>query len=163
MKEFVEFIIKNLVDKPGEVQVKEITGERTTVLELRVDKGDTGKVIGRSGQTVRSLRTLITAAATKQGKRYVLEILEDETKKAIMNIYIGNLSGDVGDDDLRQAFEAFGQVASVTVIKDKFSGESRGFGFVEMTSKDEAQSAIEALNGKDLKWEGLKRAKPYCQ
>ena len=155
MKEFVEFIIKSLVDKPGEVQVKEITGERTAVLELSVDKGDTGKVIGRSGQTVSSLRTLIMAVAGKQGKRYVLEILEDETKKAIMNIYVGNLSGDVGDDDLRQAFEAFGQVASVTVIKNKFSGESRGFGFVGMPSKDEGQSAIEALNGKDLKGQSL--------
>ena len=72
-----------------------------------------------------------------------------------MNIYVGNLSSDVGDDDLRQAFEAFGQVASVTVIKDKFSGESRGFGFVEMPSKDEALSAIEGLNGKDLKGQSL--------
>jgi len=83
MKEFVEFIIKNLVDKPGEVQVKEIAGERTVVLELRVGKGDMGKVIGRDGQTARSLRTLIAAAAAKQGKRSVLEILEDETEKAI--------------------------------------------------------------------------------
>jgi cold-inducible RNA-binding protein len=73
----------------------------------------------------------------------------------IMNIYVGNLSGDVGDDDLRQAFEAFGQVATATVIKDKFSGESRGFGFVEMPTKDEAQSAIEGLNGTDLKGKSL--------
>ena len=72
-----------------------------------------------------------------------------------MNIYVGNLSGDVGDDDLRQAFEAFGQVTSVTVIKDKFSGESRGFGFVEMPSKDEAQSAIQDLNGEELKGQNL--------
>ena len=73
-----------------------------------------------------------------------------------MNIYVGNLAGDVGDDDLRQAFEAFGQVASATVIKDKFSGELRGFGFVEMPSKDEAKSAIEGLNGKELKGQNLK-------
>ena len=72
-----------------------------------------------------------------------------------MNIYVGNLSGDVGEDDLRQAFEAFGEVTSVSVIKDKFSGESRGFGFVEMSSKDEAQSAIEGLNGKELKGQSL--------
>jgi cold-inducible RNA-binding protein len=72
-----------------------------------------------------------------------------------MNIYVGNLSGDVGDDDLQQAFKAFGQVTSATVIKDKFSGESRGFGFVEMPSKDEAQAAIEGLNGKDLKGQSL--------
>ena len=73
-----------------------------------------------------------------------------------MNIYVGNLSSDVGEDDLRQAFEAFGEVTSVSVIKDKFSGESRGFGFVEMSSKDEAKSAIEALNGKELKGQNLK-------
>ncbi len=72
-----------------------------------------------------------------------------------MNIYVGNLAGDVGEDDLRQAFEAFGSVTSASVIKDKFSGESRGFGFVEMSSKDEAQSAIEGLNGKELKGQSL--------
>jgi len=72
-----------------------------------------------------------------------------------MNIYVGNLASDVGDDDLRQAFEVFGRVSSATVIKDKFSGESRGFGFVEMPYKDEAQSAIEGLNGKDLKGQNL--------
>ena len=68
-----------------------------------------------------------------------------------MNIYVGNLSRDVTDDDLKEAFEAFGQIASVNIIKDKFSGEPRGFGFVEMSSKEEAQAAINGLNGKDLK------------
>ena len=68
-----------------------------------------------------------------------------------MNIYVGNLSRDVTDEDLRQAFEESGQVESINIIKDRFSGESRGFGFVEMPSKDEAQSAIDSLNGKDLK------------
>lgn len=68
-----------------------------------------------------------------------------------MNIYAGNLSPETTDDDLRQAFEAFGQVSTATVVKDKFSGESRGFGFVEMPSKTEAQSAIEQMNGADLK------------
>ena len=68
-----------------------------------------------------------------------------------MNIYIGNLSFDTTEDQLRQAFEGFGQVESVNIIKDKFSGESRGFGFVEMPSKDEAQAAIAGLNGTDLK------------
>jgi len=79
MKEFIEFMIKHLVDKPDEVQVNEIVGERTVVCELRVGEGDMGKVIGRRGQTARSLRILLTAAAAKQGKRSVLEILEDET------------------------------------------------------------------------------------
>lgn len=83
MKEFIEFIVKQLVDKPGEVQVNEIAGERTVVIELRVGEGDMGKVIGRGGQTARSLRTLLTAATAKQGKRSVLEILEDETDKSI--------------------------------------------------------------------------------
>jgi len=67
-----------------------------------------------------------------------------------MNIYVGNLSRDATEDDLRQAFEGFGQVESVNVIKDRFTGESRGFGFVDMPSKAEAQSAISGLNGKDL-------------
>jgi cold-inducible RNA-binding protein len=68
-----------------------------------------------------------------------------------MNIYVGNLSRDVTDADLKQAFEAFGQVATASVITDRFSGESRGFGFVEMPSKAEGQAAIDGLNGKDLK------------
>ena len=67
-----------------------------------------------------------------------------------MNIYVGNLSNQTTEDDLRQAFEAFGQVESVNIIKDRFSGESRGFGFVEIPSKQEAQKAIEEMNGKDL-------------
>ncbi|UCC73916.1 MAG: RNA-binding protein [Gemmatimonadota bacterium] len=68
-----------------------------------------------------------------------------------MNIYVGNLSRDVTEEELREAFEAFGQVASVNVITDKFSGEPRGFAFVEMPAKAEAQSAIDDLNGKELK------------
>jgi len=68
-----------------------------------------------------------------------------------MNIFIGNLSYNVTEDDLRKAFEAFGQVASETVIKNKQSGRSKGFGFVEMPVQAEAQSAIEVLNGKALK------------
>lgn len=72
-----------------------------------------------------------------------------------MNIFVGNLSHDVTEDDLRQAFEAFGQVKSVKVIKDLFSGESKGFAFVEMQAKTEAQSAITGLNGKDLKGRAL--------
>jgi len=68
-----------------------------------------------------------------------------------MNIYVGSLSFDISDEELRAAFEAFGQVVSATVIKDKYSGESRGFGFVEMSSKEEAQAAIDGLNGKELK------------
>ena len=73
-----------------------------------------------------------------------------------MNIYVGNLSRDVTEDDLRQALEAFGKVESVNIIMDKVSGEPRGFGFVEMPDQAEAQAAIDGLNGKDLKGEALK-------
>jgi len=73
-----------------------------------------------------------------------------------MNIYVGNLSHEVTEEDLRVAFEPFGQVESATIIKDKYSGESKGFGFVEMLSKAEAQSAIDGLNGKELKGRTLK-------
>ena len=68
-----------------------------------------------------------------------------------MNIYVGNLSPDTSEDDLRTAFAAFGQVATASVIKDRFSGESRGFGFVEMPTKSEAIAAMKALNGKEIK------------
>jgi RNA recognition motif-containing protein len=68
-----------------------------------------------------------------------------------MNIYIGNLSQQVTEEDLREAFEAFGNVKSVNIIKDKFSGVSKGFGFVEIEAKSEAQAAIQELNGSDLK------------
>ena len=67
-----------------------------------------------------------------------------------MNIYVGNLSRQSSGDELREAFEAFGQVEAAHVVKDKFTGESRGFGFVEMPSGDEAKAAIEGMNGKDF-------------
>lgn len=72
-----------------------------------------------------------------------------------MNIYVGNLAREVTEDDLLQAFGQFGGVSSASIIKDKFSGEPRGFGFVEMPSKEEAQAAMSALNGKDLKGRSL--------
>jgi RNA recognition motif-containing protein len=67
-----------------------------------------------------------------------------------MNIYVGNLSYNVTEDNLRQTFEAFGQVTTATIIKDKYSGQPRGFGFVEMPDQAEAQTAIKNLNGKEL-------------
>ncbi len=76
MKEFIEFIIKHLVDHPDDVQINEVDGERTVVFEIRVGPGDMGKVIGRRGQTAKSLRTILSAASAKMGKRAVLEILE---------------------------------------------------------------------------------------
>lgn len=68
-----------------------------------------------------------------------------------MNIFVGNLSRDVTNEDLQQAFAAFGEVTSANVIRDKFSGDSRGFGFVEMPAKAAAQAAIAGMNGKELK------------
>ncbi len=68
-----------------------------------------------------------------------------------MNIYVGNLPFDATEDDLKEAFGSFGQVASVNIIKDKFTGRSKGFGFVEMPTTNEAQAAIDGLNGKELK------------
>ena len=67
-----------------------------------------------------------------------------------MNIYVGNLSFDTTEEDLRSAFEAFGKVNGVNIIKDRDSGRSKGFGFVEMPSDDEARTAIESVNGKEL-------------
>ena len=76
LRELIEQIVKHLVDQPDKVSVKEITGERTTVYELKVDKADLGKVIGRDGRTARALRTIITASSMKAGKRAMLEIIE---------------------------------------------------------------------------------------
>jgi RNA recognition motif-containing protein len=68
----------------------------------------------------------------------------------IMNIYVGNLSNDATDVTIREAFESFGEVTSARVIKDKYSGQSRGFGFVEMPGQAQAQTAIKSLNGKEF-------------
>jgi len=68
-----------------------------------------------------------------------------------MNLYVGNLSFQTSEDDLQSAFAAFGQVESVTVIRDKFSGESRGFGFVEMPNREEALAAVSGLAGKEVR------------
>ncbi|UCH81376.1 MAG: KH domain-containing protein [Nitrospiraceae bacterium] len=76
MKSLIEDISKALVDKPEEVSVAEVDGERTTVYELRVATSDLGKVIGKQGKTARAIRTILSAAGTKLGKRCVLEILE---------------------------------------------------------------------------------------
>jgi RNA recognition motif-containing protein len=79
-----------------------------------------------------------------------------------MNIYVGNLAYSVTEDDLKAAFSEFGTVESVNIIKDKFSGQSKGFGFVEMPDNSEADQAIKALNGSDLKDRNIKvnQAKP---
>ncbi len=76
MKELVEFIVKSLVDNPDKVLIEEVEGEKTTVIELRVDPSDLGKVIGKQGRTARAVRTILNAAGIKKNKRVVLEILE---------------------------------------------------------------------------------------
>jgi RNA recognition motif-containing protein len=72
-----------------------------------------------------------------------------------MNIYVGNLSYEVTEEDLKEAFEGFGQIESVKIIKDNYSGRSKGFGFVEMPNNADAQSAINSLNEKELKGRAL--------
>jgi RNA recognition motif-containing protein len=82
-----------------------------------------------------------------------------------MNIYIGNMSFDTTEDQLRQAFEGYGEVTAVKVITDRDSGNSKGFGFVEMSANDEATAAISGLNGQDLNGRALNvnEAKPRPQ
>ena len=77
MKELVETIARALVDRPEDVQVRTVGGAQVTVLELRVNAEDLGKVIGRQGRTAKAIRTVLSAAGTKAHKRYTLEILED--------------------------------------------------------------------------------------
>ncbi len=76
LKDLIESVSKALVDMPEEVEVNEVLGEQTTVIELKVDKSDLGKVIGKQGRTARALRTILNAASTKLKKRSVLEIVE---------------------------------------------------------------------------------------
>ncbi len=76
LKDLVEFMAKSLVDEPDSVEVNEVIGEQTTVVELKVAKSDLGKVIGKQGRTARSMRTILNAASTKLNKRTVLEIVE---------------------------------------------------------------------------------------
>jgi predicted RNA-binding protein YlqC (UPF0109 family) len=76
MKDLIEFIVKALVDDPSEVNITEINGDKITLFELRVAKADIGKVIGKRGRTASSIRTIINAVSTKQGKRAELEIIE---------------------------------------------------------------------------------------
>ncbi len=82
-----------------------------------------------------------------------------------MNIYIGNMSSDTTEDQLRQAFEGFGEVSTVKIITDRDSGQPRGFAFVEMSAKSEADAAISGLNGQDLNGRALNvnEAKPRAE
>ena len=81
MKAFIEYVVKALVDNPEQVDVREVDGERVVVFELRLNQKDVGKVIGKSGRTITAIRTLLTSAAAKQGKRAMLEIIEPEGRR----------------------------------------------------------------------------------
>jgi len=76
MKELVEFIVKSLVDKPDAINLVEVEGEKASIIELRVDQSDLGKVIGKQGRTAKAIRTILNASGIKGGKKVVLEILE---------------------------------------------------------------------------------------
>ena len=78
MKAFIEYVVKALVDHPEQVDVTEVDGERVVVFEVRLNPTDVGKVIGKSGRTITAIRTLLTSAAAKHGKRAMLEIVEPE-------------------------------------------------------------------------------------
>jgi uncharacterized protein len=76
MKAFIEYLLRALVDRPVEVDVREVVGEQTVVYELRVGGGELGKVIGKNGRTIRALRTILASAAAREQRRVVLELLE---------------------------------------------------------------------------------------
>ena len=76
MKELIELIIKGIVDNPDKVEINEIIGEKSSIFEVRVDSDDIGKVIGRQGRNIKSIRTIVNAAAQKDDKRVVIEIIE---------------------------------------------------------------------------------------
>lgn len=82
-----------------------------------------------------------------------------------MNIYVGNLPYGITEDDLKEAFESFGEVETVKIIKDRYSGESKGFGFVEMPDRAGAEAAIDGLDGTELKGRTIKvnKAKPRSE
>ncbi|MDR5695519.1 MAG: KH domain-containing protein [Armatimonadota bacterium] len=76
MKELVEYIAKSLVDDPEQVEVRQVEGERSVILEVRVAPGDVGKIIGKQGRIAKALRTIVKAAAVKNGKRVLVEIIQ---------------------------------------------------------------------------------------
>ena len=95
MKAFIEYVVKALVDHPEEVDIKEVDGERVVVFEVRLNQTDVGKVIGKSGRTITAIRTLLTSAAAKHGKRAMLEIIEPEGRQRPPN-HTGGSAGEHG-------------------------------------------------------------------
>jgi len=76
LKELIELIIKGIVDNPDKVEINEIIGEKSSIFEVRVDPNDIGKVIGRQGRNIKSIRTIVNAAAQKDNKRVIIEIVD---------------------------------------------------------------------------------------
>jgi len=76
LRELIELIIKGIVDSPDKVEINEIIGERSSIFEVRVDPNDIGKVIGRQGRNIKSIRTIVNAAAQKDDKRVIIEIVD---------------------------------------------------------------------------------------
>ncbi|GMV84498.1 MAG: hypothetical protein AMXMBFR80_03560 [Dehalococcoidia bacterium] len=101
----------------------------------------------------------------REGRRNRADVVRQEGKNETMNIYVGNLSYDATDNDLQTAFSAYGNVRTAQVVKDRETGRSRGFGFVEMDSQAEAELAIRGLNGTDLRGRSLtvNQAKPPAE
>ncbi|MEW6482394.1 MAG: KH domain-containing protein [bacterium] len=75
MKQLAEYIVKSLVDNPDKVQLSEMESEKTTILEIKVDESDVGKIVGKQGRIIKSIRIILQAAAAKKGKRVVVEML----------------------------------------------------------------------------------------
>ncbi len=90
MKEFVEYIIKNLVDNPDAVNIREVGGTNTLILELSVEKSDIGKIIGKKGKTINAIRTLLMSVASRNNLRVSLEILEDDEDEEVNESNEGN-------------------------------------------------------------------------
>ena len=82
MKEFVEYIVKNLVDHPDQVRINEVGGTQTLIIELAVEKSDIGKIIGKQGKTINAIRTLLMSVASRNGLRVSLEIIEEGKSKS---------------------------------------------------------------------------------
>lgn len=84
MKEFVEYIIKNLVDNPDQVRITEVGGTHSLILELSVEKSDIGKIIGKKGKTINAIRTLVMSVASRNGLRVNLEIIEEDEESKVV-------------------------------------------------------------------------------
>jgi RNA recognition motif-containing protein len=93
--------------------------------------------------------------AVNSGENSVLNGKERDIKEVKVNIYAGNLSHELTEEELQEAFTEFGEITSARIITDRYSGVSRGFGFVEMPTKSEAEAAIAGMNGKELKGRAL--------